>query len=253
MKRLGTTGPGKLLMNVRDDGFRSLIIALFFAGGVAGHYFRPAAMPRLTPSVLWVFGLFVTVRSLRGGWVEDAAGRGRRARGEESDWAAGAAGRERRARLPVRELVWIAATSTITFILEAVGVHTGAVFGDYSYGDVLGFSLFSVPLVIGFNWVLVVLGGLRAVQNLPGWAAVPSAAGITVIFDWILEPLAIRLGYWSWNWDGVPLQNYLAWFIISMFAAALFRMLKLRLDSRLPLYYLVIQASFFIALRAVMN
>ena len=192
-------------------------------------------MPRLTPSVLWVFGVFVTVRSLRGGWVDDGSGP------------------ERRARLPVCELVWIAATSTITFILEAVGVHTGAVFGDYSYGDVLGVSLFSVPLVIGFNWVLVVLGALRAVRSLRWWAAVPTAAGITVVFDWILEPLAIRLGYWSWNWDGVPLQNYLAWFIISAFAAALFRILKLRPGSRLPLYYLIIQVSFFIALRAVMN
>lgn len=221
---------------LRGDGARALIMGMFFAGGVAGHCFRPDVMLRMTPGVLWVCGVFVTVFSLR------------EVRAEGPGAASG-----RRARLKVRAAVWIAVTSGVTFLLEAAGVHTGAIFGDYSYGDVLGASLFSVPLVIGFNWVLVVLGGLRAVQNLPGWAAVPSAAGITVIFDWILEPLAIRLGYWSWNWDGVPPRNYLAWFIISMFAAALFRMLRIRLVSRLPVYYLAIQTAFFVALRTVMN
>ena len=221
---------------LRRDGAWALMMGMFFAGGVAGHCFRPDVMLRMTPGVLWVFGVLVTVFSLRGGWAD---GPGAASGGGD--------------RLKVRAAVWIAVTSGVTFLLEAAGVHTGAVFGDYSYGDVLGFSLFSVPLVIGFNWVLVVLGGLRAVQNLPGWAAVPSAAGITVIFDWILEPLAIRLGYWSWNWDGVPLQNYLAWFIISMFAAALFRILRIRLASRMPVYYLAIQTAFFVALRTVMN
>ena len=28
-----------------------------------------------------------------------------------------------------------------------------------------------------------------------------------------IEPVATRLGYWSWAGDGVPWRNYAAWFL----------------------------------------
>jgi putative membrane protein len=44
--------------------------------------------------------------------------------------------------------------------LEVVGVKTGLIFGEYKYGSTLGIKLFEVPLIIGFNWVFVILGSI---------------------------------------------------------------------------------------------
>ena len=37
----------------------------------------------------------------------------------------------------------------IGFIAEQIGVHTGYIFGNYSYGNSLGFRVYQVPLIIG--------------------------------------------------------------------------------------------------------
>ena len=55
---------------------------------------------------------------------------------------------------------------TITFILicffvgmisEILGVNYGLIFGDYEYGNALGYRLFGVPLLIGANWAILTL------------------------------------------------------------------------------------------------
>ena len=43
------------------------------------------------------------------------------------------------------------------FGIEYLGVHTGLIFGSYQYGDALGYKLASIPLLIGVNWVLLIL------------------------------------------------------------------------------------------------
>jgi len=215
----------------RDDRVQAAVIALFFAVGVLGHAVLPEWMEILTPPVLWVYGLITVALATVGAEL-----RGR------SD------GRSTARR---RLVLWVAVTYLITFTLEAVGTATGLIFGPYTYGDVLGLMVVAVPVVIGFNWVLVVLGALRMVQRFPAWAAVPGAAILTTAFDYLMEPVAVHLGYWTWHWDGIPPQNYLAWFLTSFAAALAFRGLKLRIGTRLPAFYLIIQALFFLSIRLV--
>ncbi|HEX9252724.1 MAG TPA: carotenoid biosynthesis protein, partial [Ignavibacteriaceae bacterium] len=57
-------------------------------------------------------------------------------------------------------LLWVVLTYVITFLLEVKGVKTGLIFGEYKYGSTLGIKLFDVPLIIGFNWVFVILGSI---------------------------------------------------------------------------------------------
>ena len=35
---------------------------------------------------------------------------------------------------------------------------------------------------------------------------------LMVCFDLIMEPAAVKLDYWTWMNDHIPLQNYLVWF-----------------------------------------
>ena len=41
-------------------------------------------------------------------------------------------------------------------VTEIIGVNTGYLFGDYSYGEVLGTKIYGVPLLIGMNWFMSV-------------------------------------------------------------------------------------------------
>jgi putative membrane protein len=157
-------------------------------------------------------------------------------------------------------LLWSIVTMAMTFLLEAIGTATGLIFGPYTYGQTLGFKLFGVPLLIAFNWLIVILAGVQVawkVQQRVRWLGhspwVPAIfTGLfAMAFDYILEPTAIRLDYWTWQSQSVPLQNYLAWFLIAAVAAFSFRILKLRTESRLPTVYVLIQLVFFLVLGLV--
>src|SRR5687767_13710108 len=42
------------------------------------------------------------------------------------------------------------------FLIEWVGVKTSLIFGEYEYGNGLGYKIDGVPVVMGFNWLLLV-------------------------------------------------------------------------------------------------
>ena len=147
-------------------------------------------------------------------------------------------------------LIWIIITYTTTFILEVIGVKTGIIFGEYSYGFVLGPKFFDVPFIIGLNWVVVILGAI-IISKMFSKNFLLSAliAGLlAVIFDLALEPVAFKFGYWFWQWNIIPLQNYIAWFLISFLSAVFFNLLKVELNSTLPKHYFYAQVIFFIGL-----
>ncbi len=147
--------------------------------------------------------------------------------------------------------IWAAATYIVTLSLEIIGVHTGKIFGAYYYGDVLGLKLAEVPLVIGFNWVIVVLGAARFSERItasPLLSAVIVGA-VCVVYDFALEPVAIGLNYWQWTGGHIPLQNYVAWFSIAAVAAWVYRRLGLTAETRLPEWYVGVQFIFFIGLQ----
>ena len=58
------------------------------------------------------------------------------------------------------------------------------------------------------------------------WLVVPLVtAGIAVVFDLFLDPIAVQAGYWVWFVEGtvyygIPLLNYVGWFVL-MFLAPL--------------------------------
>ena len=199
------------------------VLAVFFAVGIAGHSFQ-ATMPLmmiLTPVILLVFGAAVFAAESLG------AGRGL--------WA------------------WAAGTYAVTLALEILGVATGAVFGEYVYGDTLGLKFLEVPVVIGFNWMVIVLGCTTAAQAVikHRFPAVLAAAAMATLFDVFLEPVAIRLDYWTWAGGDIPLQNYAAWFAIAFVSASVYASLGLGRRTWLPAVYVAVQLVFFIALRFV--
>ena len=138
----------------------------------------------------------------------------------------------------IRFWFWIAVVFLGGLLAEIAGVITGSVFGQYHYGDVLRPQIAGVPLAIGFAWLGMTLSSMAVAQCLlptlrPLWlAALLSAAGM-VLFDFFMEPAAVKLGYWQWENSAIPLQNYLAWFFLGGVFAALGVGLRL-FEGRLP-------------------
>lgn len=153
-------------------------------------------------------------------------------------------------RVNKRFYYWFFFTFIITFLLEAVGVKTGVIFGNYIYGNVLGLKLLEVPLLIGINWALIMLGATIISAGLTkNKILLPLLAGsLAVIFDLVLEPVAIELNYWKWDNIDIPIQNYVAWFVIGTLSAILFLIMKVNINDDVPKYYFLLQILFFIAL-----
>lgn len=149
---------------------------------------------------------------------------------------------------------WFVITYMYTLILEITGVKTGLIFGEYSYGDVLGFKLFGVPLIIGFNWLFVIAGAYSVSCFISSnkFIIILSTALLSVVFDILLEPVAVKLGYWKWSNGIIPYQNYAAWFLISASATAGLVYLNnknyLIKNNEMFVHYFAAQLIFFLAL-----
>lgn len=147
-------------------------------------------------------------------------------------------------------LIWVFVTYIVTFALEVLGVETGLVFGYYIYGNSLGIKLLNVPLIIGFNWVMVILGSIGIIKLFSDKSSsiILFAPVLALIFDFLLEPLSSKLDYWHWKDGIIPLQNYAAWYFISLLSVLFFIKLKLKFNIKYPSQYYFVQFLFFLFL-----
>ena len=150
-------------------------------------------------------------------------------------------------------------------VTEIIGVNTGVLFGDYAYGTVMGPKLLGVPFLIGMNWFVVVFccGSLMHKLNkvmlakyeapipvaIIKWSVIIDGAVLTTFFDWLMEPVAIKLGFWTWDGDTIPMLNYACWFVISAILLAVQQQLKIKAQNHFAIHLLIIQALFFLSLR----
>lgn len=154
------------------------------------------------------------------------------------------------------------------FAVEVIGVNTGYLFGNYGYGEVLGVQFKNVPLIIGINWFIVLYcSGIsitallqkiiepphgKATEPAPALKAISvisDGATLAVIFDWLIEPVAVKLGFWQWENDTVPVYNYICWFVISLLLMTLFRFSPFEKRNKFAIHLLLIQVMFFLILR----
>lgn len=135
------------------------------------------------------------------------------------------------------------------YAIEAIGVNTGKIFGNYRYGSVLGPKLFETPLILGFNWLMLIYMIWVVIDNtlkIATWLKIALGSSLMVLYDVILEPVAIGLEMWSWDHHHPPLQNYIAWFVISVVFFYLFTLSKTKIRNRIAFPLLVIQYLFFL-------
>ena len=155
------------------------------------------------------------------------------------------------------------------FAVEWIGVNTGYLFGNYQYGNVLGSKYGNVPLLIGINWFIIIYCTGIISQKLQNWsnkqleamqaAVKPSVQLISFItdgallatfFDFVMEPVAVKLGFWQWAGSGdIPFYNYACWLVISLLLLIVFKLLPFEKNNRLAVHLFIIQLLFFLLLR----
>jgi len=152
-------------------------------------------------------------------------------------------------------------------LVEIIGVQTGWLFGSYAYGHILGPKLAGVPWLIGLYWFVVVYGSgnlmyllmqklFRPFSEVPGFFEKKSTLFVIVFdgailatcFDFLMEPAAIKLGFWHWDGLVVPWFNYLCWFIISLLLLVVLVKLPFQKNNYFAVHLLLIQLLFFLAL-----
>jgi putative membrane protein len=146
------------------------------------------------------------------------------------------------------------------WFLEMIGVTTGAIFGNYQYGNALGFKLNQTPIIIGLNWIIVAYSSIQMVQiislklklKINEILGAFFAAFFMVLLDFFIEPIAPKLDFWYWENRAIPIQNYTAWFFFGF--AFCYWMLKGGLLKNNPMVWRVylVQILFFASLNLIL-
>jgi bisanhydrobacterioruberin hydratase len=134
------------------------------------------------------------------------------------------------------------------WFIEWVGVQTGKIFGQYHYGATLGYKVDGIPLMIGVNWLILLYCSFFLAEKITKiqWLKYILTAVFMVLMDVLIEPVAVRYDYWQWHTLHIPLQNYIAWGIVSFVMAIGLGSLKIKLQNSVAMALYIIQMCFFI-------
>lgn len=148
-----------------------------------------------------------------------------------------------------RAVVMLVSTLTITLGAELLGASTGAIFGPYHYTDAWPVKVLGlVPPVLPLAWFMMLYCSIRMADVLGfrwtrrlGRRSAPakglelivlSAIGALAMVAWDLglDPTMVHLGFWVWQepgvYFGIPLSNYIGWFLTAFAAQAAYRIVS---------------------------
>lgn len=130
---------------------------------------------------------------------------------------------------------------------EWIGVHTGYLFGDYTYGESLGMKLFDVPLIIGINWGMLVIISASVAKRIQmnNYFQAVVAALFMLLLDILIEPIAIVSDYWIWEGEVIPMFNFISWFGIALLLQFVYFGLNLAEKNKVATALYCIQFMFF--------
>ena len=85
-----------------------------------------------------------------------------------------------------------------------------------------------------------------------GWYTMPTHTRTRFrFFDAILEPLAVEMDFWNWANAHIPIQNFVAWFFVSMVLLIVFYRMPFPKQNRLAAPVMIIQFLFFTILHVM--
>lgn len=153
-----------------------------------------------------------------------------------------------RLALDMRFLIYIVLAYIAGYGIELLGTQTGFPFGAYTYHHVLGYKHWDTPLLIGVNWLLLLLATRAVIDrflNVTIWQGAIIGAFLMVVLDILIEPVAVQFDFWTWDLNSIPLSNYISWWVIAFFLHLLQRVLIRKYSNPVAISLFIIQLLFF--------
>lgn len=143
-----------------------------------------------------------------------------------------------------RGIFFLTLASSVGFIFEVLGLTYGIVFGGSYYYNPGTYSLLGVPLTVIIYWAIFIYTGYCITNSFLYWLNLKKPMvtknklsklvtliildGLIVVsIDLFMDPLMVAEGIWSWilggGYFGVPLGNFLGWFIVSIISCGIYR------------------------------
>ena len=144
-------------------------------------------------------------------------------------------------------------TILLGYVVEVLGVASGILFGEYQYGQTLGWKLMDVPIIMGVNWLILSFSSLGIIGKITSnsFLKVIMASLIMVVLDVLIEPIAIKLDFWTWADVNVPVQNYIMWFFSALIINSIIQRLVKEIHFQTSLFVFSAQICFFIFLNII--
>ncbi|MBK7934043.1 MAG: isopentenyl-diphosphate Delta-isomerase [Acidobacteria bacterium] len=122
-------------------------------------------------------------------------------------------------------LLW-AILGVYALLIETLAIFTGFPYGHFGYSGLLGAKLFGLtPWTVFLAWTPLIIGAYAVSRTLFGNIVVRvlATAAVATCFDLVLDPGAVRLGFWKYaaniGFYGVPISNFVGWLITGSLAA----------------------------------
>ena len=140
-------------------------------------------------------------------------------------------------------------------ITEILGVQRGWIFGDYKYGNALGYKILGVPMLIGVNWALLTIITAAIAQQFYENLFMRIVIGVClmIFLDLLIEPIAPVLDFWVFEGGNAPLQNYIGWTAVAIFLQSIFHYFRIEVKGWFPNQLYILQIIFFTVLLIKQN
>lgn len=140
-------------------------------------------------------------------------------------------------------------------ITEILGVQRGWIFGDYKYGNALGYKILGVPMLIGVNWALLTIITAAIAQQFYENFFMRIVIGVClmIFLDLLIEPIAPVLDFWAFEGGNAPLQNYIGWTAVAIFLQSIFHYFRIEVKGWFPNQLYILQIIFFTVLLIKQN
>lgn len=154
----------------------------------------------------------------------------------------------------LKDVLVFLAIYLLGFFIEVVGVATGLVFGSYTYGNALGLAVLGTPLLIGVNWLFLAYACTSLAKWITPnrWLVALVAPSLMVGYDLVLEQVAPVMDMWSWQGGVIPLQNYIAWWVIGFAFCGMLNYFRVDTKNPLAATLVIVQFVFFALLALFM-
>ena len=144
----------------------------------------------------------------------------------------------------------------IGMLSEFIGVNYGLIFGEYIYGNNLGFKLFGVPFLIGLNWVIltVICANIASIliKNNSIILIIILGTLLMLFVDFVMEPIAPKLDLWKFKNLVAPTSNYIGWLIISILTQTIYNIKFKQKEVKLSFNLYTAIFTFFVSLNLIL-